>query len=139
SAPAASSALSNGRKTDSANGAIKSRAELKAFFGNGRLPDQTAFAYLIDSLVHQNDLWAKSAGANGANGSQTHRVTSLNRSWYVYVDPQNNLVVSESDAVRLRLNANDRVDIGGPAAPFSLPGNGWVRIGVRFRPFIPPP
>ena len=137
SAPATSSSPSNGRKTDSPNGAIKSRTELKAFFGNGRLPDQTAFAYLIDSLVHQNDLWAKSVNGNGANGSHTHRITSLNRSWYVYVDSQNNLVVSESDAVRLRLNANDRVDIGGPDAPFALQVNGWTGIGMRIGSYIP--
>src|SRR5262249_13817801 len=67
---ASATGTSQARKTDSTNGAIKSRTELKAFFGNGRLPDQSAFAYLIDSLVHQNDLWAKSAtGSNGTNGS----------------------------------------------------------------------
>jgi hypothetical protein len=137
SAPATSSSPTNGRKTDSAKGAVKSRTELKAFFGNGRLPDQTAFAYLIDSLVHQNDLWGKSDNGNGANGTYTHRITSLNRSWYVYVDSQNNLVVSESDAVRLRLNANDRVDIGGPDAPFALQVNGWTGIGMRIGSYIP--
>lgn len=127
-------------RTDSANGAgaIKSRAELKAYFGNGRLPDQNAFGYLIDSLVHQNDLWVKSASpSNGGNGNGTHRITALNRSWYVYVDPQNNLVVSESDAVRLRLNANDRVDIGAPDAPFALQVKGWTGIGMRIGTYIP--
>jgi hypothetical protein len=126
------------RKPDSANSAVKSRIELKAFFANGRLPDQNAFAYLIDSLVHQNDLWEKSASANGgANAGLTHRITSLNRSWYVYVDSQNNLVVSESDAVRLRMNANDRVDIGGPDAPFALQVNGWTGIGMRIGTYNP--
>src|SRR5579864_4728933 len=87
-------------KNDATHGPIKSRAELKAFFTNGQLPDESAFASLIDSLVHRNDLWEKTAsGDTDKNGVSRHKVTALNRSWYVYVDSQNNLVVSESDAV----------------------------------------
>jgi hypothetical protein len=126
------------RKTASPGGAIKSRTELKAFFSNGRLPDQSAFAYLIDSFVHRNDVWEKPASGNGgSNGGSSHKITALNRSWYVYVDSQNNLVVSESDAVRLRLNANDRTDIGGPDAPFALQVNGWTGIGMRIGTYSP--
>ncbi|MBZ5522858.1 MAG: hypothetical protein LAP21_11525 [Acidobacteriia bacterium] len=126
------------RKDSSATGSIKSRAELKAFFRNGRLPDEISFAHLIDSFVHQNDLWEKQEGDGGnANGGTVHRITSLNRSWYVYVDSKNNLVVSESDAVRLRMNANDRVDIGGPDAPFALQVNGWAGIGMRLGGYNP--
>lgn len=126
------------RKPEPATGPVRSRAELKAFFRNGRLPDESHFSFLIDSLVHKNDLWEKPNGGNGnSNGSANHRITSLNRSWYVYVDSQNNLVVSESDAVRLRLNANDRIDVGGPDAPFALQVNGWTGIGMRIGTYRP--
>jgi hypothetical protein len=126
------------RKPGAPAGAIKSRAELKAYFTNGSLPEQSAFAALIDSFVHRNDVWERAASGNGGtNGGATHKVTSLNRSWYVYVDSQNNLVVSESDAVRLRMNANDRVDIGGPDAPFALQVNGWAGIGMRVGTYSP--
>src|SRR5215831_4539016 len=124
------------QKPEPATTPIRSRAELKALFRNGRLPDESHFSFLIDSLVHKNDLWEKTT-SSGTSGSINHRITSLNRSWYVYVDSQNNLVVSESDAVRLRLNANDRVDIGGPDAPFALQVNGWTGIGMRIGSYIP--
>jgi hypothetical protein len=127
------------KKAGPATGPVRSRDELKAFFQNGRLPDESHFRFLIDSFVHKNDLWEKNnGGANGnGNGSVHHRITSLNRSWYVYVDSQNNLVVSESDAVRLRLNANDRIDVGGPDAPFALQVNGWTGLGMRAGAYSP--
>jgi hypothetical protein len=126
------------RKTGPAGAAIKSRAELKAYFTNGQLPDQSAFAYLIDSFVHRNDNWEKPAPGNGGgNGNSVHKITALNRSWYVYVDSRNNLVVSESDAVRLRLNANDRIDLGLPDAPFALQVNGWTGMGMRLGTYSP--
>src|SRR5882724_517237 len=118
------------QKTNVGIAEIKSRSELKAYFKNGRMPDETCFAHLIDSLVHQNDLWTKASAQNGkSNGKQaavTHRVNALNRSWYVYVDSQNELVGAESDAARVRINANDKVSIGGPDAPFTLQVNGWT-------------
>ncbi len=120
---------------------IKSRSELKAYFKNGRMPDETCFAHLIDSLVHQNDLWTKTAAQNGkSNGkyaSATHRISALNRSWYVYIDSQNDLVVAESDATRLRINANDKVAIGGPDAPLTLQVNGWAGLGMRIGTYNP--
>jgi hypothetical protein len=120
---------------------IKSRIELKKFFSNGCLPDQTAFEYLIDSLAHRNDFWKKPEAGGGSSGESnvgvTHRISALNRSWYVYVDSQNNLVVAESDAVRLRLNANDRVDIGEPADPFALQVKGLAGIGMRMGVYDP--
>ncbi|HEX5433243.1 MAG TPA: hypothetical protein VFY05_03315 [Candidatus Angelobacter sp.] len=131
-------ATAQAKKVDSTGGPIKSRVELKALFGNGRLPDETAFAHLIESMAHRNDLWANSASGSGdSNTNVSHRITALNRSWYVYVDSQNNLVVSESDAARLRLTANDRVEIGGPDAPFALQVNGWAGIGMRAGTYVP--
>jgi hypothetical protein len=125
------------RKADPATTPVRSRAELKALFKNGRLPDESHFSFLIDSLVHKNDLWEKNTGGGNGNGFINHRITSLNRSWYVYIDSQNNLVVSESDAVRLRLNANDRIDLGGPDAPFALQVSGWTGIGMRTGTYKP--
>lgn len=110
---------------------------MKALFKNGRLPDESHFSFLIDSFVHKNDLWEKANGIGNGNGYVNHRITSLNRSWYVYIDAQNNLVVSESDAVRLRLNANDRIDVGGPDAPFALQVSGWTGIGMRIGTYKP--
>lgn len=124
------------QKTDPAPTSTRSRAELKAFFKNGRLPDESHFSFLIDSLVHKNDLWEKTTSSSTA-GYINHRITSLNRSWYVYIDSQNNLVVSESDAVRLRLNANDRIDMGDPDAPFALQVSGWTGIGMRIGTYRP--
>lgn len=113
---------------------IKSRKELKELFRNGSLPDQNSFSCLIDSLVHRNDLWERTPG----NGVETnHRITALNRAWYVYIDAQNNLVVAESDAARLRINANDKVQIGGPEAPFALQVNGWTGMGMRLGTYSP--
>lgn len=129
------------QKTNPGIAEIKSRSELKAYFKNGRLPDETCFAHLIDSLVHQNDLWAKTSPTNGKGignqASVTHRVNALNRSWYVYIDSQNNLVVAESDAARVRINANDKVTFGGPDAPFALQVNGWTGIGMRIGTYNP--
>jgi hypothetical protein len=128
------------RKSESAGGPIKSRSELKALFRNGRQPDEISFGTLIDSLVHQNDLWEKAASGNGSAagpGGAVHRINALNRSWYVYVDSQNNLVVAESDAVRLRLNANDKVNIGGPDAPLALQVNGWAGLSMRVGTYSP--
>ena len=119
-----------------AGSSIKSRTELKALFKNGSLPDESSFAYLIDSLVHQNDLWSRTTGGSAGNGA-THRISAVNRAWYVYVDSQNNLVVSESDATRLRINANDRVDVGAPDAPFALQVRGWTGIGMRIGTYAP--
>jgi hypothetical protein len=124
------------QKTEPATTPIRSRAELKALFKNGRLPDESHFSFLIDSLVHKNDLWEKT-NSSGTSGYINHRITSLNRSWYVYIDSQNNLVVSESDAVRLRLNANDRIDMGDPDAPFALQVSGWTGIGMRIGTYRP--
>jgi hypothetical protein len=124
------------QKTEPATTPIRSRAELKALFKNGRLPDESHFSSLIDSLVHKNDLWEKT-NSSGTSRYINHRITSLNRSWYVYIDSQNNLVVSESDAVRLRLNANDRIDIGDPDAPFALQVSGWTGIGMRIGTYRP--
>jgi len=127
-------------KQESSNGSIKSRTELKAFFRNGRLPDESSFGYLIDSFIHQNDVWDRPVSGdegNSASGSSTHRISALNRSWYLYVDSQNNLVVAESNAARLRINANDRIDIGGPDAPFALEVNGWSGIGMRIGTYSP--
>src|SRR5579864_7238640 len=99
------------QKTEPATTPIRSRAELKALFKNGRLPDESHFSFLIDSLVHKNDMWKKTTGGGNGNGCINHRIISLNRSWYAYIASQKNLVVSERDAVRLRLNINDRIDI----------------------------
>jgi hypothetical protein len=126
-------------KQDSEGGTIKSRKELKDLFSNGSLPDQTSFAYLIDSFLHRNDVWDRQdgGGSNSSSTGSTHRISALNRAWYAYVDSQNNLVIAESDAVRLRINANDRVDIGGPDAPFALQVNGWTGIGMRLGTYSP--
>jgi hypothetical protein len=126
-------------KQDSESGTIKSRKELKELFSNGRLPDQASFGFLIDSFLHKNDIWdrAQDGGTAGSSAGTTHRITALNRAWYVYVDSQNNLVVAESDAVRLRINANDRVDVGGPDAPFALQVNGWTGLGMRIGTYSP--
>jgi len=126
------------QKKNSANGLIRSRAELRAMFTNGSLPDQNAFFQLIDSMVHKDDTWEKAASdAAGSKPSAVHRVTAQNRSWYVYLDAQNNLIVSESDAVRLRLNANDRVNIGAADAPFALEVDGWAGIPMRIGTYLP--
>jgi hypothetical protein len=126
-------------KQDPDTGSIKSRKELKDLFSNGRLPDQTSFGFLIDSFRHRNDGWDSAPGNNSASPSAgaTHRISALNRAWYVYVDSQNNLVLAESDAVRLRINANDRVDVGGPDAPFALQVNGWTGLGMRIGTYSP--
>lgn len=126
-------------KKTAANVPIKSRVELKASFTNGRLPDETAFANLIDAFVHRNDVWEQPAGNSSGKAAvgPTHRITALNRSWYVYVDSQNNLVVSESDALRLRLNANERIDLGAPDSPFALQVNGWAGLGMRLGNYNP--
>lgn len=127
-------------KKNSANGHVRSRAELRAMFTNGSLPDQDAFFQLIDSMMHKDDVLKKTspdvAGATGA-ASAVHRITSQNRSWYVYIDAQNNLIVSESDAVRLRLNANDRINMGVPDAPFALDVDGWAGIPMRIGTYLP--
>lgn len=124
-------------KTEAERASIKSRKELKDLFRNGCLPDQSSFSYLIDSFVHQNDQWDRTpANGSPATGSQ-HRISALNRAWYVYIDSQNNLVVAESDATRLRINANDKVEIGGPDAPFALQVNGWTGIGMRTGTYLP--
>jgi hypothetical protein len=122
---------------------IKSRVELKRLFRNGGLPDENAFGDLIEAFVHRNDLWEKPGAAGGetnaaaASVASTHRISALNRSWYVYVDSHNNLVVAESDALRLRINANDRVEIGGPDVPFALQVNGWAGLGMRMGIYNP--
>ena len=67
------------QKTEPATTPIRSRAELKALFKNGRLPDESHFSFLIDSLVHKNDLWEKT-NSSGTSGYINHRITSLNRS-----------------------------------------------------------
>ncbi|HEY1255439.1 MAG TPA: hypothetical protein VGF01_11710 [Terracidiphilus sp.] len=126
------------RKKTPGSGPIKSRAELRAMFANGSLPDQNAFSQLIDSLVHKDDAEVSpvtdaSGGKNGAN----HRITAQNRSWYVYIDAKNNLVVSESDAVRLRLNANSHIDLGATDSPFALDVDGWVGIPMRIGTYKP--
>lgn len=129
---------SAGVKNDAEPLSIKSRKELKELFRNGRLPDESSFGHLIDSFVHQNDLWERGpASSSGAPPAANHRISALNRAWYVYVDSQNNLVVAESDAARLRINANDRVDIGNPDAPFALQVNGWIGIGMRIGTYSP--
>ncbi|MGA3132389.1 MAG: hypothetical protein ABSD59_16400 [Terracidiphilus sp.] len=119
-------------------GPIRSRAELRAMFANGSLPDQNAFSQLIDSMVHKDDAEERLvADSSGGKGGISHRITAQNRSWYMYVDAQNNLVVSESDAVRLRLNANDRIDLGVPDAPFALDVDGWAGIPMRIGTYDP--
>jgi len=127
-------------KQEAENPSIKSRKELKELFRNGKLPDQSNFGSLIDSFVHRNDLWNHAPDANGASTpsvGSSHRVSALNRAWYVYVDSQNNLVLAESDAARLRINANDSVTIGAPDAPFALEVNGWAGIGMRIGTYSP--
>ena len=126
------------RKTNKARGLVKSRAELRAMFGNGSRPDQNAFYQLIDSMVHKDDAVDKAVpGVSGGKSGSNHRITAQNRSWYVYVDAQNNLIVSESDAVRLRLNANNHVNIGAPDAPFALEVDGWTGIPMRVGTYLP--
>lgn len=126
------------RRKNTASSPIRSRAELRAMFANGSLPDQNAFFQLIASMVHKDDAEERPAGqASGAKGSVSHRITAQNRSWYVYVDAQNNLVVSESDAVRLRLNANDHVNLGTPDAPMALEVDGWMGIPMRLGTYVP--
>jgi hypothetical protein len=127
-------------KQEMENRSIKSRKELKDLFRNGRLPDQSSFGSLIDSFVHRNDLWNRAPDGNQASGpavGSSHRISALNRAWYVYVDSQNNLVVAESDAARLRINANDGVTIGAPDAPFAVEVNGWAGIGMRIGTYSP--
>jgi hypothetical protein len=132
--------LAAGKQQEAGSASVKSRKELKELFKNGSLPDQNSFGCLIDSLVHRNDVWAQGP-ANGAVPDPApggnHRITAMNRAWYVYVDSQNNLVVAESDAARLRINANDRVEIGGPDAPFALQVNGWTGLGMRIGTYSP--
>jgi hypothetical protein len=127
-------------KQEADTASIKSRKELKDLFKNGCLPDQSSFGHLIDSFVHQNDLWERASGNISGSSPVTganHRISALNRAWYVYVDSQNNLVLAESDAARLRINANDRVEIGAPDAPFALQVNGWTGIGMRIGTYSP--
>ncbi len=126
------------RKRNPGSGPIRSRAELRAMFANGSLPDQSAFSQLIDSMVHKDDADGRPvADASGGKSGANHRITAQNRSWYVYVDAQNNLIVSESDAVRLRLNANNHIDLGIPDAPFALDVDGWAGIPMRIGTYVP--
>ena len=123
-------------KQEADSGPIISRKQLKDLFRNGCMPDHISFCSLIDSLVHKNDTWANTPQGPGGT-TVTHRISALNRAWYVYVDSQNNLVVAESDSARLRINANDRVEIGGPDAPFALQVNGWTGIPMRVGTYKP--
>ena len=128
---------------NAASAPIKSRVELQRLFKNGRLPDENAFRSLIDAFVHRNDLWENPETEPGGTGEPTlggpgtHRISALNRSWYVYVDSPNHLVVAESDALRLRLNANDRIDLGPPDSPFAAEVRGWAGIGMRLGNYDP--